>query len=229
MFNRLHEQRRAMTVSKSYVSYTVRAHRYEIEDLRRQIRRRPPRPCARNAVWALDMTGKGDTSGEVHSLLAIEDHGTRALLALEVLERRNGWTLLGHLFLAMGRFGRPRSIRSDNESVFRSRVFTAVLKVFGIGQQFTVPGCPWMNGRIERLFGTLKQQLDQLEVDGRAALAGLISEFRRWYNHVRPHQNLGGATPAEAWSGVDPHATAPRQAIWFEGWGGMLTGYYLRR
>jgi len=46
---------------------------------------------------------------------------------------------------------------------------------------------------------------------------------------VRPHQNLGGLTPAEAWSGIDPYAAAPKQAIWFEGWGGMLTGYYLRR
>ena len=86
-----------------------------------------------------------------------------------------------------------------------------------------------MNGRIERLFGTLKQKLDQLEVDTRDALVRLMGEFRCWYNHVRPHQNLAGLTPSEAWSGVDPYATAPKQAIWFEGWGGLLTGYYLRR
>ena len=86
-----------------------------------------------------------------------------------------------------------------------------------------------MNGRIERLFGTLKQKLDQLQVDSRDVLVRLVDEFRCWYNHVRPHQNLAGFTPAEAWSRVDPYAAAPKQAICFEAWGGMLTGYYLRR
>ncbi len=229
LFNRLHALSRSMTVSKSFVAYTVRAHRYEIEDLRRQIRRRPPRPTLGYAVWALDLTGKGDAAGQIHSVLGIEDHGSRALLVLEVLQRRNAWTLLGHLFLAVGRFGRPRAIRTDNEAVFRGRVFRSVLKLANVRQQFTVLGCPWMNGRIERLFGSLKQKLDQLQVDSRAALVELMAEFRTWYNHVRPHQNLGGVTPAEAWSGVDPYAQAPRQAIWFEAWDGLLTGYYLRR
>lgn len=183
-----------------------------------------------NRLYALPgMTGKGDTAGGVHCILGIEDHGTRALLALEVLPRRNAWSLLGHLFLAIGRFGKARAIGSDNEAIFRSRVFRSVLGLFNISQQFCLPGCPWMNGRIERLFGTLKSKLDLLEVDGHAALPGLMAEFRVWYNHVRPHQNLAGITPAEAWSGIDPNASEPRQAIWFEGWGGLLTGYYLRR
>jgi transposase InsO family protein len=229
LFNRLHAARTKMTVSKSYVAYTVRRHRHEVEVLRRLIKQRPPRVVPSNHIWALDMTGKGDMSGEIHSILGIEDHGTRALLALEVLQHRNAWTLLGHLFLVIGRFGKPRAIRTDNDSVFRSWRFRVVCAWAGIRQQFTVPGCPWMNGRIERLFGTLKHKLDQLEVDSQAALSRLMAEFRTWYNHVRPHQNLGGLTPAEAWSGIDPYARAPKQAIWFEGWGGMLTGYYLRR
>ena len=128
----------------------------------------------------------------------------------------------------MGRYGKPRALRCDNDSVFRSRVFRAVLRLVGVAQQFTLPGCPWMNGRIERLFGTLKQGLDQLEVDCGQALASLLSEFRCWYNHVRPHQNLAGWTPAEAWGGIDPYAKPPISACWFEAWDGLLTGYYLR-
>ena len=174
------------------------------------------------------MTGKGDIQGAIHSILGIEDHGTRGLLALELLERRNAWTLLGHLFLAIGQFGAPRIIRSDNESVFKSVVFRTFVALAGIRQCFTVPGCPWMNGRIERLFGTLKQSLDKIEVDSRAVLTKLIGEFRFWYNNVRSHQNLGGQTPAEAWRGIDQYASAPKSARWFEAWDGWLKGDYLR-
>ena len=149
------------------------------------------------------------------------------------------------------------------------------IKQLGIRHQRTTPGCPWQNGRIERLFGTLKNKLDQLVyfplppacVVGASApyphrrqellrgnhgvlLAGDAGEglrvrdwirdgvreqlnadltiFQHWYNHVRPHQNLDGRTPAEAWRGINPYAKAPKQEHWFEAWDGLLTGYHLR-
>jgi hypothetical protein len=51
------------TVSKSFVAYSVRAHLYEIEVLRRKIKHCAPRAQARNQVWGLDMTGKADAAG----------------------------------------------------------------------------------------------------------------------------------------------------------------------
>ena len=217
-----------MTVGKSYVSYTIRGHLYEIEVLRRKLKHRVPRAIPRNQLWALDLTAKEDVKSETHLILGIEDHGSRKLLALEALERKNAWTLLGRLFFAIGRFGKPRMLRTDNESMFRSVTFRLVLWLAGIHQQFTVPGCPWQNGRIERLFGSLKEKLDRVEVDSREALAGLLAEFRFWYNAVRPHQHLGGLTPEEAWRGIDPYARTPKAAHPFEAWDGLLRGYYLR-
>jgi transposase InsO family protein len=228
LFNRLHAARHNTTVGKSFVSYTIRHHRYEIAVMRRDIRRKPPRPVPLNDTWAIDMTGKGDLAGHVHAILGIEDHGSRKLLTLQVLKRQNAWTLLGHLFLAIGRYGVPRALRSDNASVFRSRVFRWGCQFAGIRQQFSVPGCPWMNGRIERLFGTLKQKLDQVEIDSREALVHLLKDFGIWYNAVRPHQNMGGLTPDEAWRGANPYANTPRSVHWFEAWDGLLKGYYLR-
>jgi putative transposase len=89
--------------------------------------------------------------------------------------------------------------------------------------------CPWQNGRIERLFGTLKQKLDQWGIAGFNALNGSLAEFRFFYNFVRPHQNLDGRTPAEAWAGKNPFATKIKSEYWFETWDGLLQGYYLRR
>src|SRR5471032_2357224 len=43
-FNRMHRARHAMTVSKTWVASTVRARRVEIEDKRREWKRRVPKP-----------------------------------------------------------------------------------------------------------------------------------------------------------------------------------------
>jgi putative transposase len=85
--------------------------------------------------------------------------------------------------------------------------------------------CPWQNGRIERFFGTLKPYLRQMQFSGRLALNQSLQTFLHWYNHIRPHQNLGGFTPAEAWQNIDPfHAPQPPKAVtFFEGWDGRAS------
>jgi hypothetical protein len=109
-----------------------------------------------------------------------------------------------------------------------SHIFRRGLKLLGIRHQLTDPGCPWQNGRIERLFGTLKQKLDQWQVQDLAQLNRDLDTFRHWYNHVRPHQNLDGKTPAEAWGGINPYAKPLKQEYWFDAWDGLLAGYCLR-
>ena len=229
LFNRRHAASRKMTVGKTLVADTIRRHRYEIEVMRRKLKHRVPRPVPRNLVWAMDLTGKGDAAGNMHMIFGIIDHGSRVLLSLAAMPDKCSWTLLGHLFLAIGKYGKPRAVRTDNEACFTSRLFCAVLSLCGIRHQRSDPGCPWQNGRIERLFGTLKQKLDQWEVAGFAALNGSLAEFRFFYNFVRPHQNLDGRTPAESWAGINPFAARIKSEYWFEAWDGLLQGYYLRR
>lgn len=48
LFNRLHAVRDNMTAGKSYVSYMLRKHRYEIELLRRNIKNKSPCPVPVN-------------------------------------------------------------------------------------------------------------------------------------------------------------------------------------
>jgi hypothetical protein len=59
-------------------------------------------------------------------------------------------------------------------------------------------------------------------------LQNALTTFTFWYNAVRPHQNLGGRTPLEAWQGIDPYRRAPKREEWFEAWDGLLQGYHLR-
>lgn len=178
IFNRRYAASRKMTVGRTFVSETLRRHRYEIEMMRREIKHRVPPALPRNFIWAMDLTGKGDAAGNMHMIFGMVDHGSRALLSLVALPNKCSWTLLGHLFLAIGKYGKPRAVRTDNEACFTSRLFRTVLLLAGIRHQRSDPGCPWQNGRIERLFGTLKQKLDQWEVAGFAALNVSLGEFR---------------------------------------------------
>src|SRR6266571_4619148 len=229
IFNRRFAAKRRMTVGKTFVAEFVRQHRYEIDVVRRQIKNARPKPVPRNLVWALDLTGKATLDGRTRLVLGILEHASRAALWLEALETKSSWTLIVKLAEAIHRYGKPRAVRTDNEAVFASRTFRLALLLLGIGHQRTDPGCPWQNGRVERLFGTLKAKLDQFAVESLAAFNQALGEFRFFYNHVRPHQNLGGLTPAEVWAGVDPFAHRPKREYWFEAWDGLLCGYYLRR
>jgi putative transposase len=225
VFNRIHGQR--TTVRKTFVHELCRAHAAFIAERRRAMRRRPAGVVAPNAVWGLDLTQLPHSR---HMALAILDHGSRRVLRLRVLARKHAWALLSHVCQAIGEFGMPAAIRTDNEGMFASRVWRLAFSCFGIRHQRIRPHCPWENGRVERLFGTLKPLLRGLALPSQAAAQMALDEFSCFYNHARPHQGLGGLTPIEAWHGMTRqdvlrHAGRGR---WVYALSGRLVGYHLR-
>jgi transposase InsO family protein len=206
----------------------VRKHRLEIEERRREWKRRIPSPMPVNRLWGMDLTGKADVERRVHPILGIVDQGSRLAVSLRALPDKATIAVLRALLDAIERFGRPRAVRTDNEAVFTSRLFRFALWLLGIRHQRTELHCPWQNGRVERFFGTLKEKLDCWQIDSLEQLTLALGDFRAWYNHVRPHQHLGGRTPAEAWARIDPYAAALKSASYFSARDGMLTGIRLR-
>jgi putative transposase len=229
-FNRVFAHRE-VSVSKSFVHQTLRTHAHAVWLARKAIGAAKPKAVAVNHCWGIDLTGRADAAGRIHTILGILDHGSRRVVALHIVARKCGWTLLGHLCFAVARFGRPRFVRTDNERCFTGRVFRAGLKLFGIRHQRIDLHCPWQNGRVERFFGTLKTTLRQLRFIDGETLYVFLGDFGHWYNERRPHQNLGGMTPLEAWEGTDPfHAPREPKAVEFvEGWDGLLAGFRIRR
>ena len=92
-FNQLYAAEHGITVGKTLVAETVRAHAYEIGQLRKRWKRQRPRPLPRNTIWAMDMTDK-DQQGNRHSILSILDHGSHMALALLALRDHSSLTLL---------------------------------------------------------------------------------------------------------------------------------------
>lgn len=228
-FNRLHP---GVFVGKTFVAELIAWHQREIAELRRQIRTAQPRTVDVNHTWAMDMTFVTDTRHTTHAAIGIIDHGSRLALRLQTLTRRCSWAMLGHLCLAIAQYGKPHRLRTDNEAIFNSRVFNTFLKLADIGHQTTQKHAPWQNGRIERLFGTLKPLLRQLAIPSGAALQMALNEFRLFYNHVWPHQNLNALTPAEHFAGLRPadiRQMPIKQATEVQALAGLMRGYWIRR
>lgn len=205
-FNRLHAPTR---VGKSFVSDTIRNNQYALLNISRELRDKPPAPVSANNVWGIDLTFVRDHQGTPRPVLGIIDHGSRICSQLVAVANKRSWTLIGHLYLAIGQYGKPRAIRSDNEAVFSCAVFKRFLKLVGIRHQ-RIPVCsPWCNGRIESFFGRIKPFIGQITIHCPSGLQNALDEIRHFFNDVRPHQNLGGLTPAEAWQGLTPIDISP--------------------
>jgi transposase InsO family protein len=224
-FNRLYEDKRQMTVGKTFVYNTIQAHRYEIYVLRKKMKNKRPRVLPKNLIWSMDLTQVSDTHTQTHCVFGVVDSGTRACLLLRELPTKASMVLLRCLLDTIENYGKPKAIRTDNEAVFTSRLFRFGLWILNIKHQRSEVCCPWMNGKIERFFGTLKQKLQNHSACSAETLASDLATYRFWYNHIRTHQHLNGKTPAEVWAGVNPGAN--HNPTEFSAWDSVLTGYYL--
>jgi putative transposase len=217
-FNRLHAAR-GVRVGKSFVAQVLADQRLRALHVQHDLKHRIPADMPGNVVWAMDSTllrVDGQTSS---ILLGIIDHGSRLITGWRRVRCFNAWTALGVLCLAIGQWGKPVHLRTDNAAVFHSRLWRTGLRLLlGIRRQFTQPGCPWQNGRIERCFGTFKACWAELALPLRIDLDMRLAEFRHWYNTMRPHQHLHGRTPMETWH----LQTRPAPWVPHQWWGGAL-------
>lgn len=184
-----------------------------------QVRKRPVgfRPCvqampskaaAPNERWSTDMCRVWAGRDGWATLALVIDCHTRELLGWHLSRSGRASTAssaLEHALIArfgtLGRVPKPFLLRSDNGLVFTSRNYTALVRSYGLHQEFITPHCPQQNGMVERVIRTLKEQCvhrHRFETLQHASRA--IADWIQFYNHRRPHQVLKMKTLAEAFA-----------------------------
>lgn len=85
--------------------------------------------------------------------------------------------------------------------MFTSRSFTALVRGYGLRQEFITPHSPEQSGMVERVIRTLKEQcVHRHRFESLQHASRLIGDWIQFYNHRRPHQALAMRTPAEAFA-----------------------------
>ena len=228
LFNQLYLAETGVSVGRTWVRELLIKEAHAALHRQRELKHCVPVRLPRNRLWGIDTTCVTDAKGTQHVVLGAIDHGSRLNVMLRRVRRFNRWTFLGCLLLAIGEFGRPAAIKTDNHPVFRSRLVGRAVRWCGVGLRHSRPARPWENGYIERFFGTFKRSLADLVMRDASHLCGALPAFTFWYNVTRPHQHLQGLTPQQAWSGIDPLRHEPRSVLSFSAWEGRLRGMVLR-
>ncbi len=95
-------------------------------------------------------------------------------------------------------------VMSDNGSEFSSRnnklehPFERMLLELGVRHRYTRPYRPQTNGKIERFWRTMNEDLiDGTTFDTIEKFKSELEEYLIYYNELRPHQGLGNKVPLE--------------------------------
>jgi len=151
-----------------------------------------------NEIWSMDFVADALFDGRKLRMLTVVDCYTRECLAIDVGQSLKGEDVVDSLNRICGERGLPRTIKTDNGSEFISKVMDKWAYERGVELDFSRPGKPTDNARVESFNGRLRQECLNanwfLSLDDAKAK---IAAWRTYYNESRPHSALDWATPTE--------------------------------
>lgn len=159
---------------------------------------------APNQVWTVDFKGWWRIAeGKRCEPLTVRDEFSRYVLDLRAVPDARGATVRGCFEPLFERHGLPAAIRSDNGAPFASDQgilglsrLSAWWVALGIDLERSRPGCPQDNGGHERLHLDVERELRGRDLVEQQAG---FDEWRRSFNHERPHEALKMKCPAEVY------------------------------
>jgi transposase InsO family protein len=189
----------------------------------RRPRRAPPQPrrferARPNQLWQTDITSfvLPRPSARVYLTVFLDDH-SRYVVSWALASHQKGELVLEALRDGVGRFGKPEEVLSDQgRQYFAWRgksLFQRELKRLGIAHVVARSHHPQTVGKCERLWKTIQDELlSRCAPLDLAEARERLGHFFAHYNHLRPHQGLAGAVPADRFFGAEDQVRARLQA-----------------
>jgi len=160
-----------------------------------------------NALWQIDIfTFQLKRMYPVYLVGIIDDH-SRYITGWGLFRQQSADAVLEVTKGAIGQWGAPREILSDNGRQFvawRGRTrFQKVLRQQGIGHVRSAPHHPMTLGKIERFWKTVWEEfLSEAVFASFADACQRLDHWIHYYNHQRVHQGIEGACPADRFYGM---------------------------
>ncbi len=155
-------------------------------------------PLSRNQEWAMDFMSDALSNGRRFRTFNVVDHYNRQCMGICVSHNFPAVRVIAELEIMISLHGKPRRIRTDNGTEFRSKRFQLWLKENGIAWSPIQNGKPQQNAIVERFNKTYREDvLDAYLFDSIAYAQHLTDNWVREYNTDRPHQALNYLTPVE--------------------------------
>ena len=160
-----------------------------------------------NALWQIDIfTFQLKRMYPVYLVGIIDDH-SRYIVGHGLFRQQSADAVLEVVKGAIGEWGAPREILSDNGRQFAAwrgeTRFQKVLKRQGISHVRSAPRHPMTLGKIERFWKTIWEEfIAEALFASFADATQRIAHWITYYNHQRPHQGIGGGCPADRFYGL---------------------------
>jgi transposase InsO family protein len=154
-----------------------------------------------NDCWCLDFKEIVTPYGKYYLCQVIDDR-SRFTLSWRLARAATTALAVATLAAAIRQYGKPVAVKTDRGTQFKDQ-FAAYLQQQGIHHLKSIPYYPRCNAKIERVFRDVEDHVVSC-ITGSTTLGELLSmllEETYQHNHVRPHQSLGGLTPAEVYQG----------------------------
>ena len=117
-------------------------------------------------------------------------HDRRKILGFAITDAPTGAWAAEVVLRALDFEGAPRTVLRDQDHKFGDD-FTAMIDAAGLQQLRSAYRCPWQNGYVERVIGTIRREcLDHVIIFNARHLRRVLEEYVAYYNGSRTHLGI---------------------------------------
>ena len=157
-------------------------------------------------VWLADMTTVSFLGLRTLRIVAVIDAFSRRIVAIRAFARVPKASDVRAILRDAFSRALPNYLLTDRGTQFKACAITKLCRRRGVRRRYGAVARWQSVAIVDRFFKSLKSEYISrwLVLLPMECVTAALHRYTKWYNRLRPHQGLGGATPDEAYSGRRP-------------------------